>query len=105
MHLFYELLPYSAKEVASKNLLSSTLKVGIAVEVAFGMSHFHSRCMMNSVFDSKIIDFGFVHVSEMTVTGSSLTKGIKTLAYMSPGMVNEEEYENKMDVYSYCVAC
>ena len=44
--LFYELLPDSAKEVASKNLLSSTLKVGIAVEVAVGMSHFHSRCMM-----------------------------------------------------------
>lgn len=94
------------KEVASKNLLSSMQKVRIAVEVAFGMSHFHSRCMklanimMNSVFDFKIIDFGFVHVSEMTVTGSSLTNGIKTLVCMSPEMVKEEEYDNKMDVYS-----
>ena len=31
--LFFELLPYSVKEVASKNLLSNTLKVRIAVEV------------------------------------------------------------------------
>ena len=112
--LFFELLPYSVKEVASKNLLSNTLKVRIAVEVAFGMSHLHSRrmmhrdlklenIMMNSVFDSKIIDFGLVHASEMSATGSSLTKGIGTLAYMSPEMVNEEEYDNKTDVYSYGV--
>ena len=110
--LFFELLPYSVKEVASKNLLSNTLKVRIAVEVAFGMSHLHSRgmmhrdlklenIMMNSVFDSKIIDFGLVHASEMSATSTSLTNGIGTLAYMSPEMVNEEEYDNKTDVYSY----
>ena len=45
--LFFELLPYSVKEVASKSLLSNTLKVRIAVEVAFGMSHLHSRGMMH----------------------------------------------------------
>ncbi|KAK8838865.1 hypothetical protein M9Y10_032907 [Tritrichomonas musculus] len=112
--LFFELLPFSVKEVASKNLLSNTLKVRIAVEVAFGMSHLHSRgmmhrdlklenIMMNSVFDSKIIDFGLVHASEMSDSFSSLTKGIGTLAYMSPEMVNEEEYDNKTDVYSYGV--
>ncbi|KAK8841617.1 hypothetical protein M9Y10_027242 [Tritrichomonas musculus] len=112
--LFFELLPYSVKEVASKNLLSNTLKVRIAVEVAFGMSHLHSRgmmhrdlklenIMMNSVFDSKIIDFGLVRARDLSDSFSSLTKGIGTLAYMSPEMVNEEEYDNKTDVYSYGV--
>ncbi|KAK8836639.1 hypothetical protein M9Y10_037575 [Tritrichomonas musculus] len=112
--LFLELLPYSVKEVASKSLLSSTLKVRIAVEVAFGMSHLHSRgmmhrdlklenIMMNSVFDSKIIDFGLVRARDLSESFSSLTKGIGTLACMSPEMVNEEEYDNKTDAYSYGV--
>ena len=110
--LFFELLPFSLKEVKLKGLLSNTLKVRIAVEVAFGMSHIHrhgmmhrdlklDNIMMNSVFDSKIIDFGLVHVNEMSISGSSLTKGVGTLAYMSPEMLNEEEYDNKTDVYSY----
>ena len=57
--------------------------------------------MMNSVFDSKIIDFGLVHISDISMTESSMTKGIGTLAYMSPEMVNEEDYDNKTYVYSY----
>ena len=110
--LFFELLPFSVKDVIEKDLMSNTLKVRVAVEVAFGMSHLHSRgmmhrdlklenVMMNSVFESKVIDFGLVHASDMSSSGSSLTKGVGTLAYMSPEMVNEEEYDNKTDVYSY----
>ena len=110
--LFFELLPFSVEDVIKKGLLSNTLKVRIAVEVAFGMSHLHSlgmihrdlklgNIMMNSVFDSKIIDFGLVHISDISMTESSMTKGIGTLAYMSPEMVNEEDYDNKTDVYSY----
>ena len=64
--LFFEILPYNMQEVASKNLMSNKLKVRIAVAV--GMSHIHSRrmmngdlkfenIMMNSVFDPKNIDF------------------------------------------------
>lgn len=49
--------------------------------------------MMNSVFESKIIDFGLVH--------ASLTRGIGILAHMSPEMVNEEEYDSKTDIYLY----
>lgn len=37
------------------------------------------------------------------MTRSNLTKGIGDLAYMSPEMVNEEEYDNKTGVYSYCI--
>ena len=112
--LFMELLPYSVKEASKKGLLSNTLKVRIAVESAFGMSHIHSlgmmhrdlkleNIMMNSLFESKIIDFGLVRAEEMSGTNSSLTRGVGTLAYMSPEMLNEEEYDSKTDVYSYGV--
>ncbi|KAK8847113.1 hypothetical protein M9Y10_019693 [Tritrichomonas musculus] len=112
--LFFELLPYSVKEVASKNLLSNTLKVRIAVEVAFGMSHLHSRgmmhrdlklenIMMNSVFDSKIIDFGLVHASEMSATSTSLTNGIGTLAYMLNN-VSMEYPKASSGISDYCIS-
>ena len=32
-----------------------------------------------------------------------MTRGIGTLAYMSPEMLNEEDYDNKTDVYSFGV--
>ncbi|KAK8837408.1 hypothetical protein M9Y10_036842 [Tritrichomonas musculus] len=112
--LFFELLPFSIESVIKKGLMSNTLKVRIAVEVAFGMSYLHSHgmmhrdlklgnIMMNGVFNSKIIDFGLVHISDLSMSGNSMTKGIGTLAYMSPEMVNEEDYDNKTDVYSYGV--
>ncbi|KAK8839270.1 hypothetical protein M9Y10_032202 [Tritrichomonas musculus] len=112
--LFFELLPFSIESVIKKGLMSNTLKVRIAVEVAFGMSYLHSlgmmhrdlklgNIMMNGVFNSKIIDFGLVHISNPSMSGNSMTKGIGTLAYMSPEMVNEEDYDNKTDVYSYGV--
>lgn len=34
---------------------------------------------------------------------TSVSKGIRTLAYMSPEMQNEEEYDKKTDVYSFGV--
>ena len=111
--LFFEFLPFSVKEVSEKGLMSNTLKARIAVEVAFGMSHVHRRgmmhrdlklenIMMNSVFESKIIDFGLVQGSDLSMS-SSLTRCVGTLAYMSPEMASEEEYDSKTDVYSYGV--
>lgn len=93
-------------------MISNTLKARIAVEVAFGMKHIHSlgmmhrdlkleNIMMNSVFHSKIIDFGLAHAGNLYDTVSSLTKGIGTFSYMSPEMINEEDYNNKTDVFSY----
>lgn len=111
--LFIEYLPYKLKEVLEKNMLNNTLKVRVAVEIAFGMSHIHSHNMMhrdlkienimlNYAYEAKIIDFDLVHISEeIKDMNQSLTKGIGTLAYMSPEMSNEEEYDNKTDVYSY----
>ena len=57
--------------------------------------------MMNCVFNAKIIDFGLAHFNDLSSNRKSLTKGIGTFSYMSPEMLNEEEYNNKTDVYSY----
>ena len=45
--LFFELLPFSVEDVIKKGLMSNTLKVRIAVEVAFGMSYLHSLEMIH----------------------------------------------------------
>lgn len=110
--LFFEYLPFSIKNVIENNMMTNTLKVRIAVDVAFGMSHIHNlgmihrdlkleNIMMNSVLEGKIIDFGLVRVDDINGSRNSMTKGVGTLAYMSPEMLNEEEYDNKTDVYSY----
>ncbi|KAK8839917.1 hypothetical protein M9Y10_031631 [Tritrichomonas musculus] len=61
--------------------------------------------MLNSAFDAKVVDFGLARIDECFTgkdfVSTSLTKGIGTLAYMSPEMASEEEYSNKTDVYSF----
>lgn len=112
--IFLEYLDFSLKECFENDYLMNTMKVKIAVEVAFGMAHIHklglihrdlkmSNIMLNGNFDSKIIDFELVHVTDIFNENKSLTKGIGTLAYMSPEMQNEDDYDNKTDVYSYGV--
>lgn len=92
--------------------VDSIEKKQFAVEDSFAMSNLHSHgmiyldlklenVMMNSVFESKLIDFGLVRVSDITENGSSLTKGVGTLVYMSPEIMNEEDNYNKTNVYSY----
>ena len=89
--------------------MNNTLKMKIAVEIAFGMQYLHSigmihrdlkieNVMLNSIFEAKIIDFDLVR---MESNEESLTKGIGTLEYMSPEMINKDNYTNKTDVYSY----
>ena len=60
------------------------------------------------MFETKIVDFGLVKITESVFdefkyVENSMTKGIGTLAYMSPEMLNEEEYDCKTDVYSFGV--
>lgn len=108
--LFTEYLDFSLKSCLENDILTNTLKTKIALEIAFGMSHLHKlgmihrdlridNIMLNSGFEAKIINFGLVHhgIAEM------LTRDIGTLTYMSPEMQNEDDYDNKTDVYSYGV--
>lgn len=108
--LFTEYLDFSLKNCLENDILTNTLKAKVALEVAFGMAHLHKlgiihrdlridNIMLNSGFEAKIINFGLVHhgIDEM------LSRDIGTLTYMSPEMQNEDEYDNKTDVYSYGV--
>lgn len=110
--IFFEYLPFSLKNVIDKSMMSNTLKVRIAIEIAFGMSYIHSHglihrdlsldnIMLNSVFNSKIIDFGDVYLPGFTDSDESLEKDVNKRAYMSPEILNDEKYDNKTDVFSY----
>ena len=111
--IFIDFQPYKLKDCLEQKILNNTLKAKIAVEVCFGMSYIHrlgmihrdlkiENIMLNCIFEAKIIDFDLVHVGINSVS-QSLTKGIGTLAYMSPEMMNEEDYDYKTDVYSFGV--
>ena len=62
--------------------------------------------MLNSIFNAKIVDFGLVRFNEFLSNESSfvknsMSKGVGTMAYMSPEMLNEDEYNEKTDVFSF----
>ena len=101
------------------NKINNTLKTKIIIEIAHAMNFIHKKGMihrdlkidnirLNSIFEVKIIDFGLVRIHEVlnenySFVQSSLTKGVGTFAYMSPEMLNEEDYDYKTDVYSFGV--
>ena len=58
--------------------------------------------MTNDIFEAKIINFWLVHVDGLSDSENIMTEGIETLTYLSPEVVGEE-YDEKTDVYSYCV--
>ena len=108
--LFLEYLPFKLKEVLKSDIMNDTLRVKICIEVAFGMKHLHQsgmihrdlkidNIMLNWILEAKIIDFDLVHIDDKDE--GSLTKGVGTLDYMSPEMLNKGKYDNKTDVYSY----
>ena len=112
--IFLKFHPMNLREYLERDILNNTLKAKLAVEVGFGMLHIHDQGMIhrdlklenvivNYIFEAQLIDFGLAYVDALNNTMTSLTKGICTPAYMSPEMSNEEEYDNKTDVYSFGV--
>ena len=116
--LFLEFIDYSLADVL-KMKISNTTKVRIIIDIVHAMKFIHEKglihrdlkienIMLNSFFETKVVDFGLASISEFVIDGfsqknKSLTKGIGTFAYMSPEMANEEHYDNKTDVYSFGV--
>ena len=115
--IFLEFLEIDLKKEL-KNGLNNTLKTKIVVEISHALNYLHKNkmihrdlkienIMLNSVYQAKLVDFGLVRIHEClpeySFTEDSMTKGVGTLAYMSPEMLNEEEYDYKTDVYSFGV--
>lgn len=115
--IYLEYYKYNLKNFLRETIINNTIKARIAVEVAFAMSFIHKHnmihrdlkaenIMLNDAFEVKLIDFGLIKIDEMLLTnysfvGSTLTKGVGTFDYMSPEMLNEEDYDSMTDVYSY----
>ncbi|KAK8841424.1 hypothetical protein M9Y10_027041 [Tritrichomonas musculus] len=115
--LFLEYFEIKLKDCLDKNALSNTMKVKIVVEIAQAMSYIHQKglnhrdlkvdnIMIDSQWSIKLIDFGLVSIdqflnSNYSLTAKSMTKGVGTLPFMSPEMLNEEDSDEKTDVYSF----
>lgn len=107
---------YPLNTILNTNI-NNTFKTRIVLDIVHAMKFLHDKGMMhrdlkienimlNALLETKIVDFGYVKLSECVLNDysyvdDSLTKGIATFAYMSPEMVNEEVYNNKIDVYSF----
>lgn len=115
--LFLEYLEYSLSDCLNKKILTNSMKARIVVEICHGMSHIHKlgwihrdlkieNIMLSSLFKAKIVDFGLVRMNEYlsssySLTKSSMSKGVGTISYMSPEMMNEDPYDSSTDVYSF----
>lgn len=115
--LFLEYIDFKLKDCLSQEKINSTLKTRIVLEIVHGMRYLHEKgliyrdlnidnIILNSFFNAKLIDFGLVRVNELLfgkemMNSISMTKGVGDGAYMPPEMMNDEDYDNKTDAYSY----
>ena len=114
--MFLEFLDFKLNEIL-KSEITNTLKARIVIEITHAMKFIHNKglihrdlkvenIMLNSVYEYKVVDFGLVRIhefldSEYSFVQDSLTRGVGTFAYMSPEMLNNEDYDYKTDVYSF----
>ena len=117
--IFLEYIEYGLNEFL-KAEINNTLKVRIILDIVHAMNYLHKHgmihrdlkienIMLNEFFETKLVDFGLMKITESALDDfscveDSMTKGVGTLAYMSPEMMNEEDnYDSKTDVYSFGV--
>lgn len=88
---------------------TSTRKAIIILEIAAGMEYLHnndinhrdlkpSNILITERFDAKICDFSESMILDPDATQ---TKGVGTMKYMSPEMMNNKPYGKETDVYSF----
>ena len=99
------------KAIKSKTFTKNQVVFAI-YQIAEGMKYVHFRKVIHRdlkptnilvVSDGtiKIGDFGISKL--MTAEEQSMTKGLGTQKFMAPEIINEEEYDEKVDVYSFGV--
>ena len=115
--MFLEYLEYNLKDFLMNKKLDNTTKTKIVVEIAHGMAYLHKlgiihrdlkidNIILNSKLNAKIVDFVLASISEYLFKQYSIEQYLfKQYSieqeYMSPEMMNEEDYDCKTDVYSF----
>jgi len=102
-----------------KPVIKPVLRLQIALEVAQGMSFLHTcgiwhrdlkpenllveSLAKNSRVHVKLTDFGSSRTAKERTEESSFTTGIGTPIYISPEILDQRVYNEKVDVYSYAI--
>lgn len=116
--LYYEYIEYGMNDLLSVRI-NNTMKTKIVIDIVHAMSFLHKKGMMhrdlkvenvmfNSIFETKIADFGMVEIKESAIkdysfVNDSLSRGTEALEFMSPEMIKGDKYDNKTDIYSFGV--
>ena len=115
--LFLEYIEFDLKDCLNNKMLTNTIKVQIIIEIIHALIYIHDHNMiyrdlkienvrLDSNLNSKIVDLGFIKINEAlypesTNTQSSMMKGFGSAIFMAPEILNDEKYDNKVDVYSF----
>lgn len=114
--LFLEFIDYKLTDCLKFNI-KNTLKTRVVVEIVHGMIYLHKNkiihrnlkidnILLNCVFEAKIINFALIRINECLddlylSTSISMDKDSSNMIFMSPEMLNDEEYDYPTDVYSF----
>ncbi|KAK8876123.1 hypothetical protein M9Y10_006311 [Tritrichomonas musculus] len=109
--ILLDLCPMNLHKVITEKLFNNAKIVFMIYQIAEGMRYVHFQKVIhrdlkptNILIESdgtiKICDFG---ISKLMTAGEQVTKGIGTQKFMSPEVMNEEDYNEKADVYSFGV--
>jgi len=80
--------------------------------IALGMYHLHKEnvihrdlaarnILLTAALEPKVADFGLSRTTESSETGAQTTSNVGPLKWMAPEAINNKQYSNKSDVYSF----
>ena len=110
--ILLEYCPMNLEQAIKKKQMNKVELAYTIYQIAEGMKYVHfrkiihrdlkpSNILISDDGTAKICDFGISRL--MTGEEQSMTKGIGTQKFMAPEIINEENYNEKVDVYSFGV--
>lgn len=108
--ILLEYCPSNLEQAIKNKTLNKVQLSFIIYQIAEGMKYIHSRRIIHRNLKPsniliaedgmiKICDFGISDL--MSVEEQILTRGVGIQKYMAPEVINEEKYNEKVDVYSF----
>ncbi|KAK8844183.1 hypothetical protein M9Y10_024388 [Tritrichomonas musculus] len=110
--ILLEYCPTNLDKLVTNQSLDNIQIVKLIYQIVEGMKYVHfnkiihrdlkpSNILITDDLTVKICDFGISKL--MTTEEQSMTRGLGTQKFMAPEIVNEEDYDEKADVYSFGV--